>query len=339
MSFSIAPKGAAAPVVDNTASHQKAQEARQRAISILTNSKPQEAAPPAPEDVLASQTLKSEGHQDPVEASTPAPEAPEEPAPEAPAKKEEPLSQQYAVLARKERQLRAKAQQQEQAFKQREEALRQRESEYAKKEAEYGQNFVAKDRLKQDLLGVAEELGISYDEITQAAMTQSSLDPNVRRLVSQMEAKIAKLEAEAAKTQKSFTDSQADNYKQAVKQIEMDTRALVRNNPEFETIKATNSVMDVVELIEKTFNQDGILLTVEEAALAVEEELVNEATKIASLSKIQRKLKPATAPAPKAPDANSKKPNEMKTLTNAVGSSQKLSARDRAILAFSGKLK
>jgi hypothetical protein len=122
-----------------------------------------------------------------------------------------------------------------------------------------------------------------------------------------------------------------------MKQIRNDVNMLVKHDPQFETIKATNSIGDVVELIEKTFNEDGVLLTVEEAAQQVESYLVDEAIKLARLAKIQQKL----APAPKAEASKATGTPEkqsMKTLTNSVNSSRTLSARERAILAMQGKL-
>ena len=133
-------------------------------------------------------------------------------------------------------------------------------------------------------------------------------------------------------------NQQTDAYKQAITQIRSDTKKLVTASEEFEAIANTNSVDDVVELIERTFKQDGTLLTVEEAAKQVEDYLVEEAFKLTKLKKIQQRL--ATAQKPAEPKLEpTKQPQTMKTLTNAVSSPGKLSVRERAIAAFKGELK
>lgn len=111
-------------------------------------------------------------------------------------------------------------------------------------------------------------------------------------------------------------------------------------DPYFETIKQTNSVSDVVDLITATYEKDGILLSVEEAAKEVEDYLVDEAMKLTRIGKIKQRLAASTTakvsqeqtPAPK-------KQTQMKTLTNAASTTRQLSAKERAILAFRGELK
>lgn len=332
MSFSIESKAAPSQVESGVPALNKAAEARAKAIAMLTNSAPQGQGQEVPSEVRQTQTLEGQ-HDQTVETSSsePAAETP-------PAKKEEPISSQYAVLARKEKQLRVKAQQQELAFKQREDAIRSREAEYARKDSEYQTNYVSKDRLKSDLFGTLAEQGMTYDEITQLALSQPQVDPGVNRLIQELKSEIKALRGDNESTKKSIADSQAQSYQQAVRQIETDAKDLVRADERFETIRSMGQVGEVVELIKKTFEQDGILLSVEEAAQAVEDELVEEAMKITRISKIQQRLKSATAPTPQPPVGSPKQSPGMKTLTNAVGTSRQLSARERAILAMEGKL-
>jgi hypothetical protein len=65
----------------------------------------------------------------------------------------------------------------------------------------------------------------------------------------------------------------------------------------------------------------------------VEDYLVEEALKVAKISKISKKLQPAAQPA-----AEPIKQPAAKTLTNAMGTNRPLSAKERAVLAFEGKL-
>lgn len=344
MSFTTAPKAGPSLVESGAPSLAKAQEARERAISLLTNNQSQAQVSQTPPEVRQAQTLKPEGQIDSSEAvseSAASPSTPTEAAAaetQAPPKKEEPLSSQYAVLARKEKQLRVKAQQQEMAFKQREDSLRQREIELSQKDNSYKSDYIDKKRLSEDPMAVLAEAGLSYEQITQAVLNQPQVDPGTRALINELKNELKAIRGEQDNAKKSFSEQQSQSYQQAVKQIELEARTLVKDDPAFETIRETGSISDVVDLIKKTFDQDGILLSVEEAARAVEDELVEEAMKITRIKKIQQKLTSASEPALKQQGNGSKQAPQMKTLTNAVGTSRQLSARERAILAMEGKL-
>lgn len=289
------------------------------------------------EELGAIQAQSSENTDKSTEESVDAPEVPAE-APAKPA--EDPaVSRQFAQLARQEKALRAKVQQQEQAIKAREQALQAREAALASKDQEYQTGYISRDRLKSDPLGVMAETGLTYEELTQQILTQQPKDPRVEATISRLEAKIKALEDGAQNTQKSYQEQQQNAYQAAVRQIETDARALVKQDPNFETIRATGAVKDVVELITQTYDKDGVLLTVEEAAQQVEDYLVEEAMKITRIDKIKNRIAAnASQASTKAQTPATNKQPQMKTLTNATGSSRELSAKERAILAFKGQL-
>lgn len=345
MSFSVEPKGSPSPVAGAISDAQTS--ARERAIARLSgnpgasqgNSQATPVQNPnqvSPEELSA---VKS-GQASTTESESVASAAEVKPE----AKTEEPLSSQYAQLAKKERQLRQQAQQ----VKAQTDALAAREAAIKAKEAEYqGDSYIPKDRLSKDTIRVLEEAGISYEQLTQDMLNAPS--PEARQqasVIAKLEAKIAALEEGQNKVTKNFEDSQQNAYKQAVNQLRTEAKQLVYATPDFETIKETNSVEDVVELITKTFEEDGILLTVDEAAKAVEEHLYEEAYKLTQLSKIKKRL--ASQAVATAPTEVSSKPAEstpggksptMKTLTNKDGSVRKLTSVERAKLAFKGELK
>jgi hypothetical protein len=152
-----------------------------------------------------------------------------------------------------------------------------------------------------------------------------------------LEARLEALESGQDKVQKTFQEKEVESRKQAVNQIKTEVKKLVFTDPSFETIKETNSYSDVVELIEQTFDKDGILLTVEEASQQVEEYLIEEALKLAKIKKIQQRLMPKES----TPQASSKQlpqQQQLKTLTNSVSSTRQLTNKERAILAFQNKL-
>lgn len=262
----------------------------------------------------------------------------EAPLAEPKAASEEPLSSHYATLARKERALRAKSQQQELSMRAREAKLAEQEAAIKAKEAEYSSNYIPKEKLTTDTLNALLDAGLTYDQITEAMLAQQS-QPDFTKsrayIEMQNELKAVKQAQEDAK--KTYNDQQTAAYQQAVNQIKTEAKKLVYTDPNFETIKTTNSVSDVVELIEETFKQDGVLLSVEEAAQLVEDHLVEEAMKITRIKKIQQRMQTSSPSAQKTTDAP--KQQQLKTLTNQVSSTRQLSAKERALLAFKGELK
>lgn len=253
------------------------------------------------------------------------------------------LKRQFEQLARQERAMRVKAQQQDLALKAREEALAAREAELTAKDNTYRTDYIPRSRLKQDALGVLEAEGIAtYDDLTQRAISRQPIDPILQNKMDMLEAKIKEMESANETNQKSAQQQQQDNYKAAIKQITRDAKDLVTSDNEFEAIRATNSVRDVVELIEKHHAKTGEVLSVEEAAREVENYLVEEATKLTKIEKIRQRMSQPNASTGKSTQQTQAKPQtqpQMKTLTNATGSTRQLSAKERAVLAFKGELK
>lgn len=248
------------------------------------------------------------------------------------------LSSQYAQLARQTKAFRA----QQVQMKAYEGQIKAREEAIKAKEAEMHSQYVPKAQLAKDPVKVLQEQGFTPEQITNMLLNQP--DPAQQQqlaVIERLEAKIKALEDGQESTKKSFEDSQKQSYTQAINMIKNEASHLVDSDANFETIKATNSVDDVVELITKTFETDGKLLTVQEAAEAVEDYLVEEALKIARLKKIQDRLKPAPAqakPAATVPaQAGAPKP-ATKTLTSGMNNTRPLTAKERAILAFKGEL-
>lgn len=249
---------------------------------------------------------------------------------------------QLAILARKERALRAQAQQQKQELQNKEAAWSQERAKFEQRLEELETGYIPKANLKQAALEAFARGELSYEEITQEVMNPQ--DPRVTATISRLEKQVADLNSKLEKAATGVQEAQSQQYQAAIKQIETDVKNLVKADPSFEMIKYTGSVRDVVELIEETYKQDGYVMTVEEAAQQVEDYLVEEASRLAKVSKIQKRLSPAVA-VKKAEEGQmqtpiqNKQPQQMKTLTNTVGGSRKLSSRERAIMAMEGKLK
>ncbi len=335
MSFHVEPKSGAA-VASSQPNAQTAADAKARAVALLMGQEAGQSAPVqnptsiSAEEAGAVKASEPEVQEDNNEVPA---EAPKE------TKAEDPLSTQYAVLARKEKALRAKSVAQEQSLKAREAALIAREEAIKAKDSEYSTNYIQKDRLAKDPLSVLSEAGMDYDQLTQLILNQPQQDPQTRALFDKLQAKIDALEAAQESATKGQASQQQQQYQQAVKQIRMEAQSLVNSDEAFETIKETGSVGDVVDLIERTFKEDGILLSVEEAATEVESYLLEEAMKLTKLKKIQQRMQPTqSSAAQKSPELAAKQP-QMKTLTNSHGATRQLTAKERAVLAFKGELK
>lgn len=257
--------------------------------------------------------------------------------------KQELLSTQHAILARKEKAFRAKVVAQEQTIRAREAQLLAKESEISSKSTQDLSNYISKDKLKQNAYSVLEELGISYDDISQQALSaQTPEAQSMQRMRDELKEELRQVREEQANARKTFETQQTESYKQAINQIKTEVTELVNADPNFETIKATRSVNDVVDLIERTFKEDGTLLTVEQAAQAIEDYLVEEVEKISKIKKIQDRLKPAQQVAKQYAQNTQRQQqagdNQIKTLTNSMTNTKPLSARERAIMAMKGQL-
>lgn len=316
-------------------------EKRAAAIAAFQNAGQQDLPVSNPSRVSPEEmgALGRVGHSEPPAVSEPA-AAPEATSPKS--EEQAPLSSQYAQLARKEKAIRAKAQQlraQEEAFKAREDALKAKESTPLTPPTQSLKDKLAKGpQGKMEVLNELQAAGFTYEEITQLMLNQPSHETTqLYGVIDELRDELKSLRGDQENSKKSQAEQQQKAYAQAVTQIRNEVKQIVAGSEEFETVRETSSVDDVVELIEETFKLDGVLLSTEEACRAVEEHLVEEATKLAKLKKIQARL------APVAPPAAAHKPNQQqhqtKTLTNSISTTKPMSARDRAIAAMEGRLK
>lgn len=255
------------------------------------------------------------------------------------------VSEQFAKLAKNERNWRAKVAQQESAFKAREAELATREAALTTKDQQYKTGYVSLEDIKSNSLAVLAKAGVSYDQLAEQILTQQPANPQMDAMVAELKAEIAELRKGNETVQSKWAEQQEASYKAAVRQIGTNVNSLVASEPEkYEAIAKTNSQAQVTKLIEDTYAKDGVLLSEEEAANEVEEWLVEQSYKtVSQIDKIKKRLAMASAQTPatttQKTDASKQQPQQMKTLTNATSGARKLSARERALLAFKGELK
>lgn len=276
-----------------------------------------------------------------IAPNAPAPEAAELEKPKAPTPqeiKEDPSKARLLHMAKQEKMLRKQAQ----AIKAREDAIKTREQEL-QGVAQWKQDLV-KDPLK-----VMQDAGITYDQLAQILTNQPSAQDQALRAVTE---KLQSVEEGQKSIQQMIKENEQKQYDQALKQISNDVSSIVRSDPDtYEMIDKYKAQDAVVELIKWTFDNEGNLLSIEDAAKEVEEHLTEEAYTLAQSKKIQSRLKPLEPPPPApAPDpipGSGPRPIPRapeKTLSHQsipAPASKPLSGKDRrerAILAMLGKL-
>ncbi len=218
-----------------------------------------------------------------------------------------PLSPQFAALAKQKRAIQVK-----------ERELAERE----KKLSSPGQGSIALDRLKAEPLRVLLESGVTYEQLTEAIVKDQG-NPEIRTLKDEMNSL-----REGMDQKLSQRDQQAEQ--QVLQEMRREATNLVADGDDFELIRGTESVPDVMQLIERTYRKTGEVLDVKEACQLVEDELFKETQKLAKFKKVQSQF---------APTQQQLQPQRgFRTLTNRDTATAPMSAKQRALAAFRGEL-
>lgn len=237
-------------------------------------------------------------------------------------KQEVTLSPQLSALARKEAIIRK----QEMALKQERESL-------AAQQAELKSLSGVKEKLTAKDFSVLDELGVSYEEWTNYLLSKGQGSTPESQALKGIEQKLQNLE----KTQQESINKQ---YEATVGQYKAEIANLISNDPEFISIKEKKAEAHVLQHILDTFQEEGEVLTVKQAAKEVEDFIVQEAFEYQSLTKVKPKIEQqvaaqkSTLPPPKT---------GLRTLTNTIAPQtpekkfpqfQHLSMRERIELAM-----
>lgn len=242
---------------------------------------------------------------------------------------------------------------QQKALRQDQVRLQIEREQFAKEKASIEQERAWKARLAQKDFDALAEAGITKDDLTQYLINQ----PNpTDRSIMEMQAKLQAMEEKTSGVEKSMAEQTQRQYDQAVAQITNETKLLVNGNADkYELLAANNAHDAAVELIKKTFDTEGYVMTVEDACNEVEEYLLEESMKLMNLKKIKAKFAPEQPQAQFRDVPGSKKAtfstavrempkNPLNTLTHQqipAPTAKPLTSKDRrerAIAAFQGKL-
>ena len=192
------------------------------------------------------------------------------------------------------------------ALSRKEKALRERESDYESKVEEMERRlaeYESRDQepevdwehmLRNDPLKALEEAGLGYDKLTELALNDGKLTPDMQlaamrqELENDYKRKFEELEDRLNQKEQLEQDTYYDSIQQ---NFQDEIGNVVHQNPEkFELIAASEASGLVYDVIEEHYNETGRVLDIEEAADAVESYLEEEASKLMKLKKISNRL-------------------------------------------------
>lgn len=153
------------------------------------------------------------------------------------------------------------------------------------------------------------KVGLDLQQIADRYLNQpSEQDTRTRAL----EDKIAQLEETISQNNQRLETAQKQAYENAKKQFKADAQRMVANNPEkYEAIAADSAYDAVVSLIETTYQEENVLLSVDEAMQKVEDYLTDRALKYAGLKKVRAKADQSSQGS--SPSTEQKTPTTPKT--------------------------
>lgn len=226
----------------------------------------------------------------------------------------QPLSPQFAALAKQRRALQVK----ERELADREKAVAERTG------TQPGAIDLA--RLKSDPLGVLLESGVTYEQLTEAVLAnQDGVNPKIQAL----EAKIAALESGV---DKKLTDRDAQQEQQVL--ADMHRTALTHTaQGRFPFVKAEGAEQAAVDICYAHYKKTGVVNDIEWGLQEANKWLEADYRKKAALLDLSAPVaQPPTFPPPQ-------QQRQMRTLTNRDTAQVPMSAKQRALAAFQGTLK
>ena len=203
--------------------------------------------------------------------------------------KSDDFSRKFAALSRREKEIRAK----EVEYDKRIAELEERLGSFGKK-PEPEPELPIEYRLKKDPLRALEDMGLSYDKLTELALNDGKLTPEMQmrlmreELEGDYKKKFEELENRLLEKEKSDEQRRYDDIQRGFQNEIEDF--VESNSDKYELIKANEANDIIYDVIEEHYNETGRILDIEEAAEAVENYLEEEAEKLLSLGKLRSKF-------------------------------------------------
>lgn len=221
----------------------------------------------------------------------------------------QPISPQLAAIARQKR------------------ALQVKERELLEKEKSLGGSTRAEleARIKSKPLSVLQELGVTYDQLTNDILTaQGQISPEVESLKAEIEALKKGVDERFSATEVA-QESHAINYV-------ADKLDAIIDTEDFELLKEAEGGEEVIRRVYTHWKKTGKELDVAKVAKEYQDELLEEAERYAKLKQVQSRLTPQEPPP-------LEQKSGIRTLTNKDSARTQMDRRQRAILAMQGQLK
>ena len=199
------------------------------------------------------------------------------------------FSRKFAALSRREKDIRAKEAEYEYRMRELEERLQELQNPPEEPQAPI------EERLRRNPFETLEELGLGYDKLTELALNDGQLTPEMQmklmrdELENGYKSKFEELEARLSQKEE---EEEYNKYESIENNFKQEIESFVNGKNEFELINANEASDLVYEVIEEHYNDTGRVLELDEAAQAVESYLEDELEKLMSLGKVKSKFSP-----------------------------------------------
>lgn len=208
-------------------------------------------------------------------------------------------------------------------------ALQIKERELADKEKALEAKSQGRAELEQRVksgqaLSVLEELGITYDQLTNELLGKQSAPD-----LTQIEQKILKSVDERLASKDTAQEEAVFTH------MKRNVDKLTYSSDNYPFVKADKAQDKVMELIKRAWREDGEVLDEEEALGLIESELKEKAQSFAKILKGPEPTTPVAAEPPQKQPAS--QPAGIKTLTNKDSARVQSNRRQRALAAFLGQ--
>jgi hypothetical protein len=174
------------------------------------------------------------------------------------------------------------------ALSRRERAALEREQQLKQNWDEYQQFLKLKESAKANPLDYLQAAGLDYSYVTEHLLNDGK--PSTER---QLEALKAEIERDRKARQEEALKAQQLEEQRVIEGHKYQIKNFVESNPDEYELIAANEAHDVVfETIEQHFMKTGQLLTIQDAAMAVEDHLYQQAQRLLKLKKFAPKVEP-----------------------------------------------
>lgn len=220
----------------------------------------------------------------------------------------------------------------EQKVRRQEQALKADKAKLDAERAEVAQLKELKTKLAAKDYSALEAEGLTYEEYTNYKLNQGTESTPEAQAIRELQDEIKSLKT-------SQEESTSKQYDATVGQYRNDIKALVAKDSNYSSVKELGAEEHVLQHILDTFEQDGEVLSIEQAAQEVEDKLVEDAERMANLSKLKAKQTPPEPPKKELPPPQR---TGLRTLTQQIaqappktfGQFQHLSPKERLVQAI-----